>query len=289
MHDGPPPYVCLAVWEFLNNVFLEQWIGQGDPTVCPTHSPDLNPLDFYLWGHLKSCLCYRSQWCLGLATMNTEWIWDDLHNTWNFPLSLAITVQMCDVKVDILCILLNHQEAVSQKLASEGLCSCIIFFLYCRVASPLVGLAMHFSFSLFIILLFAVFFCWKRSYLFLITVYWDVMMCGLIARYSHFNLHELAARMKDERNIWLKEDEWVCVSECNSIQLADIILIFQSKFRLYPLYYWMFVLLSVLQQLIVSLPVLPFMNTHIKTPLEFHFMYLDNKEVYYIWKMCCIF
>jgi hypothetical protein len=35
-------------------VFLEQWIEQDGPTALPAPSPDLNPLDFYLWGHLKS-------------------------------------------------------------------------------------------------------------------------------------------------------------------------------------------------------------------------------------------
>jgi hypothetical protein len=29
-------------------------IGRGGPTAWPPSSPDLNPLDFYLWGHLKS-------------------------------------------------------------------------------------------------------------------------------------------------------------------------------------------------------------------------------------------
>jgi hypothetical protein len=36
------------------NVFLEQWIRQGGPTVWPGPSHDLNHLDFYRWGHPKS-------------------------------------------------------------------------------------------------------------------------------------------------------------------------------------------------------------------------------------------
>ena len=41
--NGAPPHS----WEFLNNVFLEQW---------PAHSPAIHvyPLDFYLWAHLQS-------------------------------------------------------------------------------------------------------------------------------------------------------------------------------------------------------------------------------------------
>ena len=35
-------------------VFPEQRIEEDGPTALPAPSPDLNSLDFYLWGHLKS-------------------------------------------------------------------------------------------------------------------------------------------------------------------------------------------------------------------------------------------
>ena len=53
-HDGAAPYFLLAFREFLNNMFLEQRIGPGGPTAWPARSPDLQPLYFYLWGHLQS-------------------------------------------------------------------------------------------------------------------------------------------------------------------------------------------------------------------------------------------
>ncbi|CAH2017554.1 unnamed protein product [Acanthoscelides obtectus] len=31
----------------------ERWIGRGGPVVWPPRSPDLNPLDFFVWGFLK--------------------------------------------------------------------------------------------------------------------------------------------------------------------------------------------------------------------------------------------
>jgi hypothetical protein len=34
--------------------YPDRWIGRGGPTAWPPRSPDLDPLDFYLWGHLKS-------------------------------------------------------------------------------------------------------------------------------------------------------------------------------------------------------------------------------------------
>ena len=47
------------------------------------------------------CLCSRSQWCPGLATTNTEWIWDDSYDTWNIPASYAIGVQTCNVEAQV--------------------------------------------------------------------------------------------------------------------------------------------------------------------------------------------
>ena len=38
------------------------------------------------------------QWLPGLATTNTEWIWDDWYDTWNFPVSHAVTIQTCNVQ-----------------------------------------------------------------------------------------------------------------------------------------------------------------------------------------------
>lgn len=53
MCDSPPADYLLAVQEFLNNVFLEKWIGEGGPAAWLAHSSGLNPLDFYHCGHLE--------------------------------------------------------------------------------------------------------------------------------------------------------------------------------------------------------------------------------------------
>ncbi|KAJ4450783.1 hypothetical protein ANN_02213 [Periplaneta americana] len=45
--------------QYLDRRFPDRWIGRGGPIAWPPRSPDLNPLDFYLWGHLKS-LVYSS-------------------------------------------------------------------------------------------------------------------------------------------------------------------------------------------------------------------------------------
>jgi len=54
MHDGAPPHFRRTVRDFLDELFPERWIGRGGPIAWPPRSPDCNPLDFYLWGHVKS-------------------------------------------------------------------------------------------------------------------------------------------------------------------------------------------------------------------------------------------
>ena len=54
MHDGGPPHFLHIVRRHLTQAFNEQWIGQEGPVVWPARSLDLNPLDFWLWGHLKT-------------------------------------------------------------------------------------------------------------------------------------------------------------------------------------------------------------------------------------------
>ena len=53
MHDGAPAHFSLSARRYLNQKFGLRWIGRGGPIAWPPRSPDLNPLDFYLWGHLK--------------------------------------------------------------------------------------------------------------------------------------------------------------------------------------------------------------------------------------------
>ena len=48
--DGAP-----AHWRaFLNATFPQRWIGRDGPTPWPPRSPDLNHLDFFLWGYVKT-------------------------------------------------------------------------------------------------------------------------------------------------------------------------------------------------------------------------------------------
>ena len=54
MHDGAPPHFSRVARQFLNRHFANKWIDRGGPIARAARSPDLNPLDFHLRGHLKS-------------------------------------------------------------------------------------------------------------------------------------------------------------------------------------------------------------------------------------------
>lgn len=59
MHDGAPPHFSIVARQYLNQNYADRWIGRAGPQPWPPRSPDINPLDFFLWGHLKS-LVYRT-------------------------------------------------------------------------------------------------------------------------------------------------------------------------------------------------------------------------------------
>jgi hypothetical protein len=42
------------VREFLDQLFPGHWTGRRGPVEWSARSPDLTPLDFYFWGHLKA-------------------------------------------------------------------------------------------------------------------------------------------------------------------------------------------------------------------------------------------
>lgn len=53
-HDGAGPHFSVPVRDHLNQHYTNRWIGRGGPVNWPPRSPDLTPLDYFLWGHLKS-------------------------------------------------------------------------------------------------------------------------------------------------------------------------------------------------------------------------------------------
>ncbi|CAF1240464.1 unnamed protein product [Didymodactylos carnosus] len=51
--DGAPPHFSKEVRAWLNDKFNGRWIGRDDPISWAPRSPDLTPLDFFLWGYIK--------------------------------------------------------------------------------------------------------------------------------------------------------------------------------------------------------------------------------------------
>lgn len=58
--DGAPPHNAQIVSDFLNNEYGGSWIGNRGPILWPARSPDLTPLDFFVWGFLKDRVYSKS-------------------------------------------------------------------------------------------------------------------------------------------------------------------------------------------------------------------------------------
>lgn len=59
MHDGAPAHWDVRVRAYLDQAYQNRWIGRGGPLPWPPRFPDGNPLDYFLWGHVKS-IVYRN-------------------------------------------------------------------------------------------------------------------------------------------------------------------------------------------------------------------------------------
>lgn len=71
--DGAGPHNARVVTNYLNQQFPGRWMGRYGPIRWPARSPDLNPLDFFLWGYCKEII-YKK------LPENMEELNDKLHN-----------------------------------------------------------------------------------------------------------------------------------------------------------------------------------------------------------------
>lgn len=51
--DGAPPHRARVIMDYLKQTYPGRLISLGGNVLWPPRSPDLSPLDFYLWGYLK--------------------------------------------------------------------------------------------------------------------------------------------------------------------------------------------------------------------------------------------
>jgi len=53
MQDGEPTQYMLPVRHWLHENFTNRWISQIGTVEWAPRPPDLNPMDFSIWGYLK--------------------------------------------------------------------------------------------------------------------------------------------------------------------------------------------------------------------------------------------
>lgn len=58
--DGAPAHSTYPVNREITALFEDRWIGPNGPWLWPARSPDLTPVDFFLWGHIKN-IVYSTQ------------------------------------------------------------------------------------------------------------------------------------------------------------------------------------------------------------------------------------
>ena len=63
--DRTPPHYHRDMRAFLDENLQGHWIGRRGTFKLPTRSPDLTPLDFYLWGTLKDVVYRKKPATLG--------------------------------------------------------------------------------------------------------------------------------------------------------------------------------------------------------------------------------
>jgi inhibitor of nuclear factor kappa-B kinase subunit alpha len=54
MQDGAPSHTAKIVMDFLQEKFEDRIISRKSPTPWPAKSPDMNPLDYWFWGHAQA-------------------------------------------------------------------------------------------------------------------------------------------------------------------------------------------------------------------------------------------
>jgi hypothetical protein len=51
-HDGSQVHCRADIRQWFNVTYLRRWIGRRGPIIWPPRSPDLTPMDIFLWVHL---------------------------------------------------------------------------------------------------------------------------------------------------------------------------------------------------------------------------------------------
>jgi hypothetical protein len=113
-----------------------------------------------------------------------------------------------------------------------------------------------------------------------IAAFWSMIQCGLVASYQHckgtcfsvFCSENWSSRFPQNTGSWLQDH---MVSHLRWLQLSCCCFENLKSCRMWHC-------------LTFKRPMFAYMNTHKRLPLEIHFIYLGNTEIYRIFKTCCI-
>ena len=101
MQDGAPPHCSCFVTDVLNERFPDAWIGRNGPIPWPPRSPDLSPLEFFLWGYIKNIVLsysgFKSRPSFSITLYCTALYCTALHCTVLHCTALYCTVLYCTV------------------------------------------------------------------------------------------------------------------------------------------------------------------------------------------------
>jgi len=105
-HDGCPAHTGRIVKDFLNEKYGDNWIGRNGPIQWPPRSPDLNSLDFFIWGRAKE-LVYTEE-IRDIEHLKQKI--DDAFQTMKAEIELNVTTteirrrcEMC-ISVEVICV-----------------------------------------------------------------------------------------------------------------------------------------------------------------------------------------
>jgi len=111
-HDGVPPYFSEVLRQYLNHKFPNHWIGRGVAQNWPPRSPDLNPLDYHVWGYMKA-MVYAHK-------VNTEKNFSSEFS----ELQEASTTLLCFVRLQVLWPHESENAAKQMEDTSNNLVEC---------------------------------------------------------------------------------------------------------------------------------------------------------------------
>jgi hypothetical protein len=140
-------HILAMLCEMFSITYHDGWTGRGGPTAWPPRSPDLNPLNVYLWGHLKT-LVYAAPVDNEEAFHRTVGACQTIRSYPGIFEWMQRSMRVLNLMEDILSICYKCTlPAVTHKLNTSGR---MLIWISCLVRGTRVqSLSTHFSYTLY--------------------------------------------------------------------------------------------------------------------------------------------